>query len=90
MYEWDDEKNKINLIKHGISFEDAQKFIFEGRNIILLNVAYQNGEVRHAIIGKFENKFFTGIFTYRNYNIRIISVRRSREKEKKQAEEKGF
>jgi uncharacterized DUF497 family protein len=31
-FEWDDTKNKANLEKHGIAFEDAQR-IFEGTTL---------------------------------------------------------
>ena len=90
MYDWDIEKNKLNTKIHGISFEDAVKHIFESSNIIVNEVAYNKREVRHAIIGLFKEKYYTGIFTIRNNKIRIISVRRARYEEIEKAKEKGL
>ncbi|MBF0493356.1 MAG: BrnT family toxin [Deltaproteobacteria bacterium] len=90
MYIWDSAKNLINQSKHGISFDEARDAIFEGPNLIVNNVARQNGEPRHAIIGKFNGKYYVGIFTIRAEGIRIISVRRARHEEEKQAKEKGL
>lgn len=91
MYEWDKNKNELNIKKHGISFEEARDFIFEGKNILAFNVAYNKGEIRHAIIGKYDGKYYVGIFTVTNEGrIRIISVRRARYEEEKQAKCKGI
>ena len=38
-------------------------------------------ELRYLVIGRIEKKYWSGIITYRGENIRIISVRRSREEE---------
>ena len=40
-------------------------------------------EERHAVIGKIGEKIWTAIITFRGENIRIISVRRSRDNERK-------
>lgn len=90
MYTWDFAKNRLNKTKHGISFEEARDFIFEGKNILAGGVAYQKGEARHAVIGKHRGKYYVGIFTIRNGEIRIISVRRARDEEERQAKEKGL
>jgi len=90
MYEWDPEKSRHNKQKHGISFPEARDSIFEGPNLLVANVAYEKSEPRHAIIGKYENNYYTGIFTIRNFRIRIISVRRARFEEKKHAQKAGI
>lgn len=90
MYVWDPAKNSSNQKKHGISFEEARDAVFEGPNLIVNNIAKQKGEVRHAIIGKFKEKYYVGIFTIRSEGIRIISVRRARHEEEKQAKEQGL
>ena len=90
MYIWDPEKNELNQKKHGISFEEARDNIFEGKNILAVSVAYDKEEPRHAVIGKYKGKYYVGIFTIMNSDIRIISVRRAREDEKKQVENKGL
>jgi len=90
MYIWDDEKSRLNSQKHGISFEEARDHIFEGKNVFAPEVAYDKGEVRHAVIGQYKNKFYVGIFTLTPMGIRIISVRRARDEEENQAKQKGI
>ena len=90
-YTWDENKDKLNQEKHGISFKEARDFIFEGPNILASDVAYDKGESRHAVLGKKDGQYFVGIFTMPGDNIiRIISVRRARDEEKKQAKDKGL
>ena len=88
MYTWDPKKNEANKRKHGISFEEARDTIFEGRNILATGVAYDKGEMRHAVIGKHGGKYYVGIFTVTAEGIRIISVRRANHEEEKQAKNK--
>ena len=90
MYVWDPEKNRANSAKHGISFEEARDHIFEGTNMLATNVAYDRGEPRHAVIGKYRGKYYVGIFTITSRGIRIISVRRARHEEEKQAKIQGL
>lgn len=90
MYSWDEVKSRSNKEKHGISFEEAKDAIFEGKNVLATDVAYEKDEVRHAVIGKYREKYYVGIFTLTDQGIRIISVRRARDEEEKQAREKGI
>ena len=54
-----------------------------------MDVAYDKGEARHAVVGKYKDKYYVGIFTITQEGfIRIISVRRARYEEEKQAREK--
>lgn len=63
MYTWDPKKNDLNKRRHGISFEEARDHIFEGKNILAVGVAYDQEETRHAVIGKYKEKYYVGIFT---------------------------
>lgn len=90
MYIWDEGKSQANKKKHGISFEEARDSIFEGKNILASGVAYDKGEQRHAVIGKHNEKHYVGIFTVTPQGLRLISVRRARDEEQKQAKEKGL
>ena len=76
--------------KHDIAFQEARDAIFESRNLLAIEVAYQDSEPRHAVIGRCRDKFYTGIFTIRDGTIRIISVRRSRREEEEQARRAGI
>ena len=90
MYEWDSRKSEANKAKHGISFAEASDYIFEGPNLLATDVAYEKDEPRHAVIGKFKGQYYAGIFTIREFRIRIISVRRARSEEKEQAKKAGI
>lgn len=90
MYVWNPQKSLENKKKHGISFEEARDAVFEGCNVLAAGVAYDKGEPRHAVIGKYKGKFYVGIFTIMDHGIRIISVRRARNDEEKQAKTLGL
>jgi uncharacterized DUF497 family protein len=79
-FEYDPKKSQANLTKHGIDFATAQA-LWEGLSLEF--TARSEIENRFAIIGPIENKLYTCIFTIRDECIRIISCRRSREKEAK-------
>lgn len=78
-FEYDPVKSKINLSKHGIDFEDAQKLWLDLK-LIIFPSKYPDEE-RYLAIGIIEEKHWTAIFTERDENTRIISIRRSRSKE---------
>ena len=78
-FEFDSRKSESNLIKHGIDFVNAQLLWVDPNRIQI--PAKQIDEPRFMIIGKIEDKYWSAIFTYRDDDIRIISVRRSRDEE---------
>lgn len=82
IFEWDADKSKQNKQKHGVSFSTATQ-IWQGPHVTAGNIAYAKGENRSATIGFVSGKLFTAIWTKRENAIRIISVRRSRDGEKK-------
>ena len=90
IYHWDPQKSVQNKKKHGISFEEARDFIFEHRHVRVFGVAKEDIERRHAVIGTWQGKFYTSIFTFTDSGIRIISVRRARKNEEEMAKNKGL
>jgi len=77
-FEFDENKSRNNKSKHGINFINAQD-LWEGPFIEFATKGeYEN---RFAIIGPLRGKLYTCIYTLRGRRIRIISCRRSREKE---------
>lgn len=80
-FEFDPNKSQANRIKHGIDFLSAQE-LWDDENRLVIP-AQTKGEVRFALIGRIGHAFWTAIYTIRNEKIRIISVRRSRNEEKK-------
>lgn len=78
-FEFNPLKSEKNRIKHGIDFVEAQE-LWKGP-IVRFELAYLD-ELRELIVGKIGFEFWTAIVTHRGEKIRLISVRRSREKEK--------
>jgi len=79
LFEWDTDKSSSNKSKHGIDFETAKELWLD-ENRIEIHVPYPI-EDRWIMIGKLQKKIWTAIYTIRSEAIRIISVRRAREKE---------
>ena len=78
-FEFDRRKSQSNKKKHGIDFVEAQ-YLWENPDRIEIPLKTTD-ESRFLIIGKISDKHWSGIITYRNEMIRIISVRRSRMEE---------
>lgn len=79
-FEWDTRKNIANRDKHGIDFE-AAKALWLDENRIEINAPYPVEE-RRILIAHLHGKLWTAVYTIRGGStIRLISVRRSREKE---------
>lgn len=78
-FEFDEAESQANLLKHGISFVDAQALWNDPR---LLEIpAKTEDEPRYLMIGLINGKHWSAVITYRGTNIRLISVRRSRTEE---------
>ena len=73
-FEWDDEKAKINIKKHGIYFEDALNVFFDDNAVYYSDDEHSIGEERIKIVGMVE-KVLTVIYTERGEVNRIISAR---------------
>lgn len=80
-FEWDAAKSEANTEKHGIDFETSRALWLD-ENRIEIEVPYPV-EKRNIIIAKLHGHLWTAIYTMRSEAVRIISVRRSREKEVK-------
>ena len=81
-FEWDDEKNRANIEKHGISFESA-RFVFADENhVILYDDIHSVNEERYIAIGMVDKILYV-VHTIRNERIRIISARSATEAERR-------
>lgn len=78
-FEFDDEKSRANLAKHGIDFRVAQA-LWKDPYLLQIQAKSEN-ESRFLLIGRIESKHWSAVVTYREHRIRLISVRRSRKKE---------
>lgn len=82
-FEWDEQKNQINIEKHHVSFTTAKR-IFEGPVLTWTDNRKEYGEVREISLGKVDNQvLLTVAHTDRNKCVRIISARVASQKERK-------
>ncbi len=76
-FEWDENKNRANLKKHGVSFAQAIE-IFKGPIISFLDDRFDYGEVREITFGMTGNLvILVVVHTDRVGVTRIISARRA-------------
>jgi hypothetical protein len=87
-YEFDDNKSRANLEKHGIDFQAAQE-LWKDPDLLEFR-AISNDEDRYLVIGLIGAKHWSAVITYRNEKIRLISVRRSRRTEVELYEGQGL
>jgi uncharacterized DUF497 family protein len=76
-FEWDEDKNRENIRKHGLDFVDAWQ-IFDEPMLIEIDNREDYGEERFVGIGFLKNFIVTIVFIEpREDTIRIISLRRA-------------
>ncbi|WP_457743732.1 BrnT family toxin [Sulfurimonas sp.] len=80
IFEYDENKSLINKSKYGIDFEQAKE-LWNDPYAFEIPSLQSEDEKRFLVLGQINSKNYTAITTYREKNIRIISVRRSRQKE---------
>lgn len=86
-FEWDQNKDKINRQKHGVSFETAQLAFLDSKRVIAFDVKHSRaGEKRYFCFGRVGSKILTVRFTINNDHIRIFGAGYWREGRKKYEE----
>lgn len=78
-FEFDPAKSQSNMQKHGIDFIEAQALWNDPDYVEI--PAKTTEEPRFLVIGKIGDAHWSGVITYREDAVRIISVRRSRKEE---------
>ena len=83
IYEWDEQKRKINLTKHGLDFIDAWK-VFEAKERLDI-VSHKGNEQRTVSFAYIDDKLtvLMLVHTPRNNAIRCISFRHASKEERK-------
>lgn len=83
-YEWDTEKEKTNLRKHGIAFQQA-KVALQSGIIVVLKEDSNSGEQRYVYLGMCKKlNILVVVVAYPDENItRIVSARKANKKERK-------
>ena len=85
-FEWDEEKNKANIQKHGLDFAEARE-IFTAPILVALDDREDYGEDRWIGIGMLKSLIVVVLYTERGEDIiRIISLRKALADERNQYE----
>jgi len=74
VFEWDDDKDRQNQKKHGVSFTQSQLAFFDEKRIILEDLSHSYKEKRYYCLGHTAGGVLAVRFTYRNNKIRIIGA----------------
>jgi uncharacterized protein len=86
-FEWDREKGKANIKKHGISFDEAVTIFYDSLSATFDDPDHSNGEYRLITIGfSSHGKLYVVSHTDRGNAIRIISARAATAQERKRHE----
>ncbi|MFQ5485098.1 MAG: BrnT family toxin [Desulfobacterales bacterium] len=83
-FEWDEDKAKANLKKHGVSFEEAITVFLDTFSITMPDPDHSEDEERYIDLGiSDKRRVLVVIYTERSSNIRIISCRKAAFSERK-------
>jgi uncharacterized protein len=87
-FQWDENKARTNLAKHGVSFEEATTVFGDPLSLTIPDPAHSQVEDRSILLGKSHlQKLLVVVHTERGDSIRIISARRASRRERKNYEE---
>jgi uncharacterized DUF497 family protein len=78
--EWDEAKNRKNLEKHGLSFEDAEQ-VFSGPCVTFEDDRFDYGEKRLITLGLLARRLVVIAHSPRDERTRIISMRKGNRRE---------
>ena len=75
-FEWDDEKERINITKHGIDFSTAALVFGDENRLEYYDELHSDNEDRYITIGLIEGEAFLVmvVYTERTESIRLISA----------------
>jgi uncharacterized protein len=86
-FEWDEQKNRANIRKHGFDFADAYE-IFAAPMLVWLDAGEDYDEERYIGMGFLKEHVVVVVFNERNSDtVRIISLRKALKHERLKFEE---
>jgi uncharacterized protein len=90
-FEWDQDKNKANILKHNIDFEEAITVFNDIFAVIIEDRFHSSMEHREIIVGQSSNhRLLYVVFVERKNRIRIISARLLTSDERRRYEQGHF
>ena len=82
LVEWDENKNQLNIKKHGISFQTAALVFADEERIEYLDKLHSQTEERYVVLGCVQGILYV-VYTMRNEYARLISARMATAYERK-------
>jgi len=85
-FEWDENKNRANIKKHTVSFDEAKTVFYDENARLISDPDHSKGEDRFILLGfSHTGKILVVIHTYQQEDelIRIISARKATKNESK-------
>jgi len=73
-FEWDTEKEKANVTKHGVNFTEATEAFYDPKHLISADEGHSAEETRLFCIGRTARGVLMVRFTYRSETVRIIGA----------------
>jgi len=73
-FEWDENKDYENRIKHSVSFYEAQQAFLDPNRLVAEDLEHNTSEARYYCFGRVADGVMTVRFTYRGHTIRIIGA----------------
>jgi uncharacterized DUF497 family protein len=87
-FEWNVDKARANLRKHGVSFEEAATVFGDPLSITVPDPDHSGTERRFVILGmSVMHRLLVVVHTERGHSIRIISARQATSRERRSHEE---
>jgi uncharacterized DUF497 family protein len=78
IFEWDEEKARANLIKHGVSFEEACFAVLDPHRVEIIDDRFEYDEERLQVIGLGPQRLlFVVTIAHDQDHHRIISARKA-------------
>ena len=86
-FTWDDQKDKINRQKHGVSFEEAKSAFYDENALVIYDSDHSQQEDRFVLLGMsdyYRLLIVCHCYRYNDTIIRIISARKANKSEQQQ------
>ncbi len=83
-FDWDEAKNKANILKHGISFSEATSVFYDEYALLIADPDHSETEDRFVLLGlsvKLRLLLVCHCFEVDDGLVRIISCRKAKRKE---------
>jgi uncharacterized protein len=79
-FEWDEDKRRASLAKHGVDFRDVTP-MFDGPFTETIDDRFDYGETRINCTGEINGRVFVVTITWRGHTCRIIHARKANDRE---------